>query len=473
MSEPSKHVLIVDDEPNLRKVLSAQLSRSGFVVHQAADGHQALDVMAAEPIDVVIADLRMPAMDGLTLLKQLTQDYPKVPAIMITAHGTVDTAVEALKLGAFDYVTKPFDREELQSAIVKAVKTRDVWASDIHSSKSQLIGQSAQIREVESIIERVADTQSTVLITGESGTGKEVIARALHERSARRTKPFVRVNCAAIPTELIESELFGYEKGAFTGAVTSKPGRFELAHDGTLFLDEIGEIPPHTQAKLLRVLQEYEFERVGGIKTLKVDVRLVAATNQDLAQAIQSGSFREDLYYRLNVVRIHLPALRERAEDIPLLTEHFLRRLSKKHHKVIESIEPETLKALQVLPWKGNIRELENVLERGVLFCDGNVLTRAHLPAQLFSQTLDASITSYAPPGAAPSLLPMPDSTSKHQGAKSLKDAVKEMTRHIEVIWIRRALEETQGNVTRAAQNLGVSRKSLQLKMKELGIEKP
>ena len=322
-------ILVADDETNLRRVLSAQLQRDGWEVTAVADGEAAIEALREHHIGVVITDLRMPKVDGMALLAHVTETYPDVPVIMITAHGTVDTAVEALKLGAFDYVTKPFDRDELKNVVEKAAKTRELSQKDVGRDpegrgRYRIIGQSAPMREVYDLIERVADTPSTVLITGESGTGKELIARALHENSSRTEEPFIRVNCAAIPPDLIESELFGYEKGAFTGAVTSKPGRFELAHGGTLFLDEIGEIPVSMQVKLLRAIQEQEFERVGGIKTMKVDVRLIAATNRDLKADIESGAFREDLYYRLNVVHVDLPPLRDRTSAIPLLLEHFL-----------------------------------------------------------------------------------------------------------------------------------------------------
>src|SRR6204780_3284145 len=324
-----KQVLIVDDEPNLRKILSAQLTRDGYDVLTAEDGEQGLAALKEHHIDLVITDLKMPKVDGMTPLRRAIQEDAELPIILITAHGTIDTAVEALKAGAFDFVTKPFDKDEVRQIVGKALKTRELRGADASPSPSApgvrfgIIGASNGITEMYAILERVADTPTTVLITGESGTGKELVARALHEHSGRKDKPFIKVNCAAIPKELIESELFGYERGAFTGAVSSKPGRFELANGGPLFLDEIGEIPVEMQVKLLRALQESEFERVGGIKTIRVDVRLVAATNRDLKKLIAAGNFREDLFYRLNVVPIRLPALRERAGDIPLLVQHF------------------------------------------------------------------------------------------------------------------------------------------------------
>ncbi|MCS6858356.1 MAG: sigma-54 dependent transcriptional regulator, partial [Sandaracinaceae bacterium] len=300
-----KQILLVEDEVNLRRVLGAQLVRDGYDVRTAGDGVEALRIFEVEPIDIVISDLRMPKLDGMALLKHIVSRRPEVPVILITAHGTIDTAVEALKLGAFDYVTKPFDRDEFRAIVAKAARTSELRLADVgpEGEKYQIIGKSRAMREVYAIIERVAKTPSTVLITGESGTGKELIATAIHRSSDRADKPFIRVNCAAIPESLVESELFGYEKGAFTGAVTSKPGRFELADQGTLFLDEIGDIPLAMQVKLLRALQDRSFERVGGIKPIHVDVRLIAATNRDLGEAIRQGKFREDLYYRLNIVQ--------------------------------------------------------------------------------------------------------------------------------------------------------------------------
>src|SRR6202041_3116198 len=369
-----KQVLIVDDEPNLRKILSAQLTRDGYDVLTAEDGERGLQLLGEHHIDLVITDLKMPKVDGMTLLKRALEEDPELPVVLITAHGPIDTAVEALKSGAFDFVTKPFDKDEVRQIVAKALKTRELRGADATPAPSGarfgIIGASQGTTELYAILERVADTPTTVLITGESGTGKELVARALHEHSSRKDKPFIKVNCAAIPKELIESELFGYERGAFTGAVTSKPGRFELANGGTLFLDEIGEIPIEMQVKLLRALQESEFERVGGIKTIRVDVRFVAAPNRALKKLIAAGHFREDLFYRLNVVPVRLPALRERTTDIPLLVEHFLGKFNERLKKKVKGIEPEAMEALVSYPWPGNIRDLENVIERAVLFCD-------------------------------------------------------------------------------------------------------
>src|SRR6201999_4399015 len=338
-----EQILVVDDEPNLRRVLSAQLARDGYDVHTAEDGEQGLGILNEHHIDLVITDLRMPKVDGMELLRRALAMDPELPVVMITAHGTVDNAVEALKTGAFDYITKPFDQAEVRAIVKKALLTRDLAAREAtrpegapNEFRHGIIGRSPAIIELYSILDRVADAPTTVLVTGESGTGKELVARALHEGSSRRDRPFIKVNCAAIPHELIESELFGYEKGAFTGAAGPKPGRFALAAGGTLFLDEIGTIPVEMQVKLLRALQESEFERVGGIKTIRVDVRLVAATNRDLKKEIASGSFREDLFYRLNVVPIALPALRERRSDVPHLCRYFITKFNARLKKGIE-----------------------------------------------------------------------------------------------------------------------------------------
>src|SRR5580698_4552030 len=465
MLPEKKQVLIVDDEPNLRKILSAQLSRDGYDVLTAEDGQQGLAILRDHHIDLVVTDLKMPKVDGMSLLRQALAEDPDLPVVMITAHGTVDTAVEALKIGAFDYLTKPFDKEEVRQIVSKALRTRQLAGAEASSGQTApgarfgIIGTSTGILELYALLERVADTPTTVLLTGESGTGKELVARALHDHSSRKDKPFIKVNCAAIPKELIESELFGYERGAFTGAVTSKPGRFELANGGTLFLDEIGEIPIEMQVKLLRALQESEFERVGGIKTIRVDVRLVAATNRDLKRLIASGSFREDLFYRLNVVPIRLPALRERTTDIPLLVEHFLSKFNDRLRKKVEGVEPDATDVLVKYAWPGNIRELENVIERAVLFCDATTLHAADLPPDVRGIPAIANVP-----------LPEADLQVALAGEGGLKEHVKVAMSRLERELVSRALKQTNTNVTHAARLLKISRKGLQLKMKELGL---
>jgi nitrogen regulation protein NR(I) len=476
MLPEKKQILVVDDEANLRRVLSAQLSRDGYEVHTAEDGEAGLAFLKEHHIDLVITDLRMPKVDGMDLLRAALRDDPSRPVVMITAHGTVDNAVEALKTGAFDYITKPFDQSEVRVVVKKALRTRDLASADatrdvpaaptrMGSDRFGIIGESTPIQELYAILERVADTPTTVLISGESGTGKELVARALHENSGRRERPFIKVNCAAIPKDLMESELFGYERGAFTGAVGSKPGRFELASGGTLFLDEIGEIPNEMQVKLLRVLQESEFERVGGIKTIRVDVRLVAATNRDLKREIAVGAFREDLFYRLNVVPIALPALRDRKSDIPHLATHFIAKFNSRLKKSIEGIEPDALERLSSYAWPGNIRELENVIERAVLFADGTRIRHDDLPEEIRSGKPHAETTPLPHSPAAPS-----DSGPPSSPTDGLKEQVKAAMSKLERDLIERALKQTHGNVTHAARLLKISRKGLQLKMKELNL---
>jgi two-component system, NtrC family, response regulator AtoC len=486
METESRRILIADDEANIRRVLEAILKRDGYEVITAANGLEALAGMNRD-VHTVITDLKMPGLDGMGLLKRLSSDYPEVPVVMITAHGSVENAVEAVKLGAFDYIEKPFDQEQIRQIVAKALKTHALSRRDAHADEPtsrgrfRLVGQSPAIRQIYAVIEKVADTPSTVLITGESGTGKELIARALHDNSSRHGGAFIKINCAAIPKTLMESELFGYEKGAFTGAVGAKPGRFELAHGGTLFLDEIGEIPVEMQVKLLRVLQESEFERVGGIKTIKVDVRLVAATNRDLIADLATGGFREDLYYRLNVVPIHLPPLRERREDIPLLVEHFITKFNDRLKKQITGIARDGVERLVSYNWPGNIRELENVIERTLLFCEGPEIKAADLPGDLLGHApvsvhVEERITPTALPAVAPvaALPPVatgaPAASVAGEAVGSLKEAVRAETERVERELIVRALDETGGNVTQAARKLKISRKSLQTKMKELGL---
>ena len=470
-----RQILVVDDEPNLRRVLSALLARDDYDVHTAEDGEQALAVLNEHHIDMVVTDLRMPKIDGMELLRRVRAMDEELPVVIITAHGTVDNAVEALKTGAFDYITKPFDQTEVRTIVRKALRTRDLASAEAtrqtesadasQETRFGIIGISTAIQDLYAVIERVADTPTTVLVTGESGTGKELVARALHENSSRRDKPFIKVNCAAIPRDLMESELFGYERGAFTGAVGSKPGRFELAHGGTLFLDEIGTIPTEMQVKLLRALQESEFERVGGVKTIHIDVRLVAATNSDLRKEIEQGAFRDDLYYRLNVVPIRLSPLRERSDDIPLLVNHFLAKFNHRLNKNLVGISSDAEATLLEHDWPGNIRELENVIERAVLFADTQEIQVADLPAELRQ-------ANYTPRPRTSNAAPPPDATTSDvtSNVEGLKEQVKAAMNRLERELIQRALDQTAGNVTHAARLLKISRKGLQLKMKELGL---
>jgi two-component system, NtrC family, response regulator AtoC len=474
MLPEKKQILVVDDETNLRRVLSAQLARDGYDVHEAGDGEEATMLLKEHHIDLVITDLKMPKVDGMELLRAALRDDPSRPVIMLTAFATIENAVEALKTGAFDFITKPFDQNEVRQIVKKALRTRDLAAADATrdmgapqakdgKARFGIIGESPAILDVFTILERVADTPTTVLITGESGTGKELVARALHENSSRRDRPFIKVNCAAIPKDLMESELFGHEKGAFTSAVSSKPGRFELASGGTLFLDEIGEIPNEMQVKLLRVLQESEFERVGGIKTIHVDVRLIAATNRDLKKEIAANAFREDLFYRLNVVPIALPALRERQSDIPRLVNYFIQKFNTRLKKSVDGVDPDALDRLSTYAWPGNIRELENVIERAVLFADGSRIRLEDLAVELRDgpSSIDTGRATPQPP---------PTTEGGPAPADGLKEQVKAAMSRLERDLILRALMQTQHNVTHAARLLKISRKGLQLKMKELNL---
>ncbi len=448
-------ILIADDELNIRKVLAATLRKEGHEVITAKDGQEAMDLLESGKIQVVVTDLKMPRVDGLELLHHIQCHYPQTPVIMITAHGSINNAVEALKNGALDYITKPFDKEDLIRTINKAVRTESLASKEFNAepgaNRYKMIGQTQAMHHIYEVIEKVADTPSSVLITGESGTGKELIAAALHHNSSRRDGPFIKINCAAIPRELMESELFGHEKGAFTGAIDTKPGRFELANGGTLFLDEIAEIPVEMQVKLLRAIQENEFERVGGLATISVDVRLVTATNRDLQAEAESGRFREDLYYRLNVVPIALPPLRDRKDDIPLLVDHFIDKYNSRLGRSIQGIHPEAMETLKGYNWPGNIRELENVVERSILFTDGEQIVPASLPEEIFGKRLEDR--------------PLETATDS-----SMKAIVKKKTAELERDLIIAALAETAGNVTQAAKRLKISRKSLQNKMKEFGL---
>jgi len=472
MAELKKRILVCDDEVNLRRVLGAILRREGHDVLGASNGEEALELLQQHEIHTVITDLRMPRMDGMELLRRMVQDFPDVPAIILTAHGSVDNAVAAVKIGAFDYIEKPFEQDQIQQVISTALRTNELRRSEIRlagapkgKGRYGLVGTSAPMQAVYNVIEKVADTPSTVLITGESGTGKELIAKALHEQSPRHDEPLIKVNCAAIPDTLMESELFGYEKGAFTGATSSKPGRFELADKGTLFLDEIGEIPIEMQVKLLRALQEGEFERVGGIRTIKVDVRLVAATNRDLVSEIERGRFREDLYYRLNVVPIHVPPLRTRTDDVPDLVQHIMEKFRTRLGKDVTEVEPDALECLKHYGWPGNVRELENVLERTILFCSGGTISSGDLPEDVICASMPARSTP-----SEELTVDGGDGEALPPGEASLKEIVRAETERVERNLILAALKETGGNVTHAAKRLKISRKSLQNKMKELGL---
>jgi len=381
-------ILVVDDEPSVRESLQDWLLEDGYEVGLAENGFQALEMAKGRSWNVVLLDLKMPGMDGLTALTKIKEIAPKTELIIMTAFATIETAIQSIKSGAHEYIVKPIDPEELSHKIRNIIGPQELLQENLLLKKQlqeqfslgEIIGQSSVMQELFTLIEKVAPTDSTVLITGESGTGKELVARAIHARSPRCFMPFIAVTSAALPDSLLESELFGYEKGAFTGADRTKKGRFELADSGTLFLDEIGDISLKTQANLLRVLEERSFERIGGNKTIPVDVRILAATNRDLSKAIQEGSFREDLYYRLNVISIHLPPLRARKEDIPLLARHFLERFSLELNRPVFSLHPDALEQIQAYHWPGNIRELRNIMERAVVISQGNEILPQDLP---------------------------------------------------------------------------------------------
>lgn len=378
MAAKKKVILIVDDEPNIRRVLEAMLTKDGYQVLTADAGRKAVDVASANTLDLLITDLIMPDMTGIEVLREVKQMQPHCAALVITAYGTIKSAVEAMRLGAYNYIAKPFEMDEVRVQVQHALENRALKEENVLLREQlrstyrldNIVGVSGKMQEVFKLVHRAADTRSTVLVRGESGTGKELIARALHFNSQRANRPFVAVSCAALTESLLESELFGHEKGAFTGAVTQKPGRFELANHGTLFLDEIAEITPAIQVKLLRVLQEREFERVGGTRPIRVDVRVVAATNKNLEEAVQKGQFRDDLYYRLQVIQIVVPPLRDRPEDIPALAEHFLAKYSRENGRRLRRISQEALDILLQYRYPGNVRELENIIERAVVLAD-------------------------------------------------------------------------------------------------------
>ncbi|PYN45513.1 MAG: DNA-binding response regulator [Candidatus Rokuibacteriota bacterium] len=390
MSDPAT-LLVADDDPGLRESLERTLTREGYRVVLASDGRAALERVQAGGVDLIVTDLKMPGLTGLELLRAAKAIMPDVDVILLTAFGTVEEAVKAMKDGAYDFLTKPFRREQLIKLIDKALERRDLIEQNRALKKQledlratgQMIGASPSWRRMLTLVEQTADSSATILIQGESGTGKELVARTIHERSARRNGPFIAVNCAALPETLLESELFGYEKGAFTGAAGRKEGRFELAHGGTLFLDEVGDLSLVTQPKILRVLQEGEFERLGGTRTLQVDVRIVAATNQDVAEMVKEKRFREDLYYRLNVITIRVPPLRERPEDIRVLAQHYLRVYGAKNSRKLEGFTGEAIDRLEAYAWPGNVRELENLIERSVLLARKDRIDAEDLPEEV------------------------------------------------------------------------------------------
>lgn len=446
------NILIVEDEPKMLRLLQLNLAEEGYTILLAADAEAGLKVLRQEPIDLVLTDLKLPGMSGLELLQEAKQLSASLPVVVMTAYGTVETAVEAMKAGASDYVLKPFSLEEIKLIVRKELQVHRLIEENRSLREAlgkryefrNIVARSAAMQEVLATVARVAPTNSTVLLGGESGVGKDLIARAIHQHSRRASGPFVKINCTAIPENLLESELFGYEKGAFTGATTNKPGRFELADTGTIFLDEVGDVPPAIQVKLLGVLQERQFERLGSNKTLKVDVRLVAATNRDLRAALEQGTFREDLYYRLNVVPISIPPLREHKEDIPYLVEHFLEKFSQESAKPIRRIAPEALERLMAFHWPGNVRELENIIERAVAFTSSEVLEMGDIRLDVLPSKPAVTPLTFLPEGM------------------TLEQWEDEM--------IREALRRSNNNKSQAARLLGLSRNALRYRLSKMGL---
>ncbi len=455
-----KRVLLVDDEPRVRASLKTVLEPT-YEIFEAADAAEGLKSFKHDAPDLVLLDVILPGTDGLAALQTMRTENRAVPVIMLTGTKSVKTAVDAMKLGAADYLSKPFDVEELQIVIERTLGKQEL-EQEVRQLRAQvvqryafhnLIGKSPAMQEIYAKIEQVADSRTTVLVTGESGTGKELVAKAVHYNSARRERPFVALNCAALPETLIESELFGHEKGSFTDATARRVGQFELAHTGTLFLDEIGDLSPATQAKLLRVLQEREFTRVGGVQSIKVDVRIVAATNKNLDEMVRKNQFREDLYYRINVIALYLPPLRERGEDIALLAKHFLAKRIEEEKRSPQEFTKDSLELISHYPWPGNVREMENIIEQAFIWSKGSdVITPEHLPNILRTDTRSTSLR---------------DDTLA--GRLSLEKAVMEFEREI----ILDALKRTTYIQTHAAAMLGISRRMLKYRMDTLGISRP
>ncbi|MFO0709070.1 MAG: sigma-54 dependent transcriptional regulator [Sandaracinus sp.] len=462
MSSPSRaRVLVVDDDRAVGMVLTALITQAGHQARFVASAPEALAALASGGVDVMVSDVRMPGMDGMELLAEVQRKHRDVPVILLTAHGTVSLAVEAMKAGATDFLTKPFDRDEVLFTIGKALTGAKAAADKppeaAPTKDGPIVGSSEAMREAMKRLEKAAPTMATVLLRGESGTGKEVAARELHRLSPRSKGPFVAVHCGALPDNLLESELFGYEKGAFTGATQRKPGRVELASGGTLFLDEIGDVTPAVQVKLLRLLQEREFQRLGATSAEKADVRFVAATHKNLEQMVKEGTFREDLFYRLNVVPVVMPALRERREDIAPLATRFVARLGEANARPRIALSSDAMKALERADWPGNVRELQNFLERVVVFAEGELIGAGEVARELAAR-----------PGAGPSSTPTMASSiaSTSADATTLEAQRKDAERAA----VREALGKAQGNRTLAARLLGVSRRTLYNKLDELGI---
>lgn len=459
-----ERVLIIDDNKSTTDALKQIVTEKGLTALVAGNAEDGYRLYKSDEVDLIITDMKLPGESGIELLRHIREEDDSIPVIIITAFGTVESAVQAVKLGAFDFITKPFSVEEIEIKIEKALTTRRLalknrqlslenayLREEIGAGFSEIIGTSPLMRQVYELIKKVAPANSPVLILGESGTGKELVARAIHMNSERKNKPFVKVNCAALAPGVLESELFGHEKGAFSGAIRRKPGRFEIADNGSIFLDEIGEISPDVQVKLLRVLQEKEFERVGGTETLKMRARIIAATNKNLEKLVEQNTFREDLYYRLNVVPIHLPSLREHGEDIPLLVNHFIGKYNKESGRRVKGISPDALAYLQNYNWPGNIRELENVIERAIVMS---------AKSQILPQDLPENILA----GQAEAILQQRKQTENR--AKSLTAMVEKYEKHL----IHNVLRDCGGNIAQAARSLNIKRTTLRYKMEKYGL---
>ncbi|MCG3197256.1 MAG: sigma-54-dependent Fis family transcriptional regulator [Candidatus Omnitrophica bacterium] len=494
MEDNGRHVqvLLADDEENVRFAMKETLAPMGCDCREAANGREAVEMFAAGSYDLVVLDYRMPELDGIEALKEIHRVNPDVPVLFVTAYGTKELALEAMREGAYDYFTKPFDVEEMRVVVRRALERRllrrrlQILSRQMDSSLGfdQIIGSTAEMREIFRLIQKIAGQDVTVLILGESGTGKELVASAIHRHSKRRNGPFVAINCAAIPATLLESELFGHERGAFTGAFAQKVGKFEHAHGGTIFLDEIGDMDALLQAKMLRILQERQFQRVGGNKNVQVDVRIIAATNKDLAQEVAKGNFREDLYFRLNVIPIFLPPLRNRKADVPLLIEHFVRKANAQYGKAISGISREVMERFLAHPWPGNVRELENVISRAVILSHGAQITSTDLPLG-FSDLQSGAVEDraggaesvratieLAPEGGGDPRQGLIASVMKQiEAGKSLQDAVEEEIQRVEKDVILASLERNRWRRGLTATFLGISRRNLLRKMQKLGIE--
>jgi len=475
-------ILVVDDERNILLTLSQALQLEGYHVELASDAKVALDVLGARPVDAVLMDVKMPDMDGITALGKMRELKKELPVIMMSGHGTIDTAVKATQLGARDFLEKPISRDRMLLALKNALElvkvTEELQTLRAEVGRFDMVGQGGAMQRIYALIQRAAPSEGRVLITGENGSGKELIARAIHQHSKRKSGPFVKLNCAAVPHELIESELFGHEKGSFTGAVTARRGKFELADGGTLFLDEVGDMPQQMQAKLLRVLQEGELERVGGSETLKVDVRVIAATNKELEVEIEKGRFREDLYFRLNVVQLQSPSLRERKEDLPALIEAFLEESCRKNGRKTLRLLPDAMARMADHDYPGNVRELRNLVERLAILCEGPLVTGAEAEALLPRRRASSSASApvpVEPSNAAASVVATPvpvpmvaQPTSRFRADKTFRDQVEEAEREI----ILGALQFSRDNATEAARMLDLERGHFYKKMKSLGLKR-